>query len=245
MNAIRTLFFTAVLAPLTLIAGQPKPLNALLISGGGYHDYAQQIPLLTSNLNHEVQIHFDVAFTLDRLTNALFAKDYDVVVYDICLEDADPVVLENMMRTIREGKPAVMIHCAVHSFKKSAKVRDWENSVGMRSRIHDPFQPFNAEKVDPQNPILKGFPENWHTAGDELYQTIEMTAGSQPLLKVKSPQDGREHIVCWTHTYGRGRVFATTLGHDLHTVQSPDYILLLSRGLLWSCGRLGDSGQKD
>jgi uncharacterized protein len=240
MNATRTLLFTAFLAPLTLIAGQSKSLNALLISGGGYHDYAQQIPLLTSNLNHQVQVRFDVVFGLEPLTNALFAKGYDIVVYDICLEDADPIALENMMRTLRDGKPAVMIHCAVHSFKKSAKVRDWENSVGMRSRVHDPYQPFQAEKVVPPNPILKEFPENWRTAGDELYQTIEMTEDSQPLLKVKSPQDGRVHIVCWTHMCGQGRVFATTLGHDLKTIQNPDYTLLLSRGLLWACGQLPD-----
>jgi uncharacterized protein len=90
--------------------------------------------------------------------------------------------------------------------------------------------------------ILQGFPDRWQTSGDELYQTIEMTDDSHPLLRVKSPQDGREHIVCWTHTYGKGRVFATTLGHDLHTSQSPDCVLLLSRGLRWACGRLGGAG---
>jgi uncharacterized protein len=241
MNATRILLCAAVLAPLQLLAGQSKAITALLISGGGYHDYARQIPLLTSNLNQQVQVRFDVVSSLDRLTNAMFAQGYDVVVYDICFEDADPLVLENMLRTIRGGKPAVMIHCAVHSFKKSAKVRDWEESVGMRSRVHDPYQPFQTRKVDPRNAILEGFPENWRTAGDELYQTIEMIDDSRPLLKVKSPQDGREHIVCWTHAYGKGRVFATTLGHDLKTIQRPEYILLLSRGLLWACGELPET----
>jgi len=236
MNA-RTIFSIAIFLP-SVLFGQPKPINALLLSGGGYHDYAVQIPLLTSNISHRVQIKFDVSYNLDRLTNALFAQDYDVIVYDVCFDDVDQTILDNALRVIREGKPAVMIHCAVHAFRRSAEVREWENSVGMRSKVHDPFHSFQTEKVDPQNPILKGFPDHWRTSGDELYQTIEMTENSHPLLKVKSPQDGREHIVCWTHTYGKGRVFATTLGHDLHTSQSPDYVLLLSRGLLWACGRL-------
>jgi uncharacterized protein len=71
-----------------------------------------------------------------------------------------------------------------------------------------------------------------------LYQTIEFLSGSKPLLKVKSPHDGREHIVCWAHNFGKGRVFATTLGHDMQTATSPEYIRLLANGLLWSCGKL-------
>jgi type 1 glutamine amidotransferase len=43
--------------------------------------------------------------------------------------------------------------------------------------------------------------------------------------------------------YGKGRVFAATTGHDLHTVQSPDYVLLLTRGLLWACGGLDTTVQ--
>ena len=241
---VRTILITAIFLPFVLF-GQPKPVKALLLSGGGYHDYARQVPLLVSNINHQVQVNFEVAYNLDHLTNTLFAKNYDIVIYDVCVDEVDSTVLENILRTIQEGKPAVMIHCAVHSFQKSARIRDWQNCVGMRSRVHDPFQPFQTEKVDPGSIILQGFPDHWQTSGDELYQTIEMTPDSHPLLKVKSPQDGRGHIVCWTHTYGKGRVFGTTLGHDLHTSQSPDYVLLLSRGLLWACGRLDKGEQKD
>jgi type 1 glutamine amidotransferase len=240
---VRTIISTGIFLPFVLFA-QPKPLKALLLTGGGYHDYAQQVPLLVSNIAQHVQVTFDVAHNLDRLTNALFAQDYDVVVYDVCFEDVEQIVLENALRAIRQGKPTVMIHCAVHAFRKSEKIRDWENSVGMRSKVHDPFHSFQTEKVDPQHSILKGFPDHWQTSGDELYQTIEMTENSHPLLKAKSPHDGREHIVCWRHMYGKGQVFATTLGHDLHTSQSPDYVLLLTRGLLWACGKLDERDQK-
>ena len=213
-------------------------LKALWFSGGGYHDYAQQVPLLTSNLSQQAPVSFDLADTLDRLKKADFAAEYDLIVYDVCFTDIEPPLLENALRTLRDGKPAVMIHCAVHSFRNSPQIRQWEDAIGMRSKVHDPFQAFSTEKLDPEHPILNGFPDRWQTSGDELYQTIEMTADSHPLLKARSPQDGREHIVCWTHSYGKGRVFATSLGHDLHTSTSPDYVRLLSRGVLWACERL-------
>ena len=113
----------------------------------------------------------------------------------------------------------------------------------MRSKVHDPYGPFTVQKLDKDFPVTRSFPEEWNTPGDELYQTISIEPQSHQLLKAKSPHDGREHIVCWTYQSGRGRVFATTLGHDMKTAASPDYLQLLANGLLWACGKLGDDGK--
>jgi len=164
------------------------------------------------------------------------------VVYDLCFDEADGQLLDNALAVTRAGKPTVMIHCSVHAFRRSDKVHEWENCCGMRSKVHDPFQSFSTQKLDAKNPITKNWPEDWKTAGDELYQTIEFLPGSTPLLKAKSPKDGREHIVCWTSTYGQGKVFATTLGHDLKTAAQPEYLRLLANGLLWTCGKLDANG---
>ena len=223
-------------------ADQIAPLKALFITGGGYHDYAKLAPFLTTNLSQRVNVKFDVAFNLAVLKNEKFADGYDVIVYDVCFDEADPQFLENALKVARAGKPSVMIHCAVHAFRKSDRVHEWENYCGMRSKVHDPFQPFATEKLDAKNPITLSFPDNWKTPGDELYQTIELMPGSHPLLRAKSPRDGREHTVCWIHTYGKGRVFATTLGHDFKTAESADYLRLLANGLLWTCDKLGSDG---
>lgn len=224
-------------------AGQQPPLKALFITGGGYHDYAKLAPFLTTNLSQLANVKFDVAFNLDVLKNEKFADGYDVVVYDVCFDEADPILLENALKVAQAGKPSVMIHCAVHAFRKSSQVHEWENYCGMRSKVHDPFQPFATEKLDAQNPITLSFPADWKTPGDELYQTIELIEGSHPLLRAKSPRDGREHTVCWIHTYGQGRVFATTLGHDFKTAESPNYLHLLANGLLWTCDKLDNEGK--
>jgi hypothetical protein len=223
-------------------AGSNAPLKALFITGGGYHDYARLAPFLTSSLGKLINVKFDVVYDMNVLKNEKFADNYDVVVYDVCFDEADPLLLENALRTARAGRPSVMIHCAVHAFRKSDRVHEWENLCGMRSKVHDPFHAFATEKLDAQNPITLAFPADWKTPGDELYQTIELIDGSHPLLRAKSPRDGREHTVCWIHTYGKGRVFATTLGHDFKTAESPDYLRLLANGLLWTCNELEQDG---
>ena len=221
----------------------PAPLKALFLTGGGYHDYQKLAPHLTSNLSRLVNAQFTTAFDLSALTNAGFADAYDVVVYDVCFDNAPDAILESALQAARKGKPAVMIHCAVHAFRQSKKVQEWEACCGMKSKVHDPYCPFTVMKLDRDDPITKAFPDQWKTPGDELYQTISIDPQSHQLLKAKSPHDGREHIVCWRYQFGRGRIFATTLGHDLKTAESDDYLRLLANGLLWTCDKLANDGK--
>ncbi len=218
-------------------------LKTLFITGGGYHDYERLVPHLTTNLSALVHVTFAVKFDLDALKSPHFADAYDLVVYDVCFDEADGALLDNALSATRSGKPAVMIHCAVHAFRRSERVREWENCCGMRSKVHDPFQAFTTQKLDPTHPVLKDWPAEWKTPGDELYQTIELLPGSHPLLRAKSPRDQREHVVCWTSRYGKGRVFATTLGHDFKTAGDPHYLRLLANGLLWACDKLDNNGE--
>ena len=41
-----------------------------------------------------------------------------------------------------------------------------------------------------------------------------------------------------TLAFGKGRVFHTTLGHDMKTGNDPAYHRLLANGILWACGQL-------
>jgi uncharacterized protein len=224
-------------------AAAAPPIKVLFVTGGGWHDYAKQEPYLTNELGQIINVVFEVHTGLDLLRNPKFAEVCDVVLYDICLEEAPDESIQNALQAAREGKPAVLVHCTVHSFKKSPRVKEWEDFCGMTSKVHDPFGPFATTRLDEASPITKLFPNNWKTSGDELYQTISLGAESHPLLRAKSPHDGREHTVCWTRQFGQGRVFATTLGHDMKTCASPDFLRLLANGLLWACGKLEPDGQ--
>jgi type 1 glutamine amidotransferase len=221
---------------------RPRPLKVLWVAGGVFHDYDALVPQLTSKLGQLLNATFEVKLDLEIWRDEKFADGYDAVVYQFCRDEADGILIDHALQTTRSGKPTVLIHCAVHSFRKSDRVGEWERLCGMRSKVHDTYQPFQTVKLDPASPITKPWPEHWTTPGDELYQTIEFLPGSHPLLEVKSPQDGRTHIVAWTSSYGKGRVFATTLGHDLKTASMPDYQRLLANGLAWACGKLGDDG---
>ena len=52
-------------------------------------------------------------------------------------------------------------------------------------------------------------------------------------------------VVVWTNEYGpeRTRIFSTSLGHNNETVADGRYLDLITRGLLWATGKLGDDGE--
>lgn len=50
-------------------------------------------------------------------------------------------------------------------------------------------------------------------------------------------------MVIWVNTYGKAKVFGTTLGHGNATMQDPVYLDLVARGLLWACDKLEENGK--
>jgi type 1 glutamine amidotransferase len=242
-RALWLVLFLLCLVRLAAFAGDSNPspkLKALLVTGGGYHDYKSLVPLVTEKISEFANVEWEIQWGPEVLADPKFGQNADVVVYDMCFDETIHPSIDNVLKLTREGKPTVVIHCAVHSFKESD---EWRRLVGEVSRVHDKYQAIAAQKLDPNHPVLKSFPDNWQTAGDELYQTIQMGPDSHSLLKVISPATGAEHIVCWTNQYGKGRVFGTTLGHDMKTAQQADYQRLLAYGLLWACGKLDNQGK--
>lgn len=222
---------------------KPAKLKALLITGGGYHDYKALNPVITGKVSALAPISFELRSGLDTLKDPKFADGFDVVIYNFCFaSDKNKETVENALKTTRDGKPTVMVHCAMHTFQSSD---EWTDCCGMRTRVHDPYRAFAVIKADKNHPIVKSLPDEFDTTGDELYQTIKLGDRSTALLIGRAPKAkaGVEHVVAWSGTYGKAKVFSTTLGHDLKTVNLPVYHQLLANGILWACDKLDKDGK--
>jgi len=58
------------------------------------------------------------------------------------------------------------------------------------------------------------------------------------LATSRSERDGKDYPVVWINRYGAARVFGTTYGHSDDTFRDPVFLDYVSRGILWSAGRL-------
>jgi hypothetical protein len=58
------------------------------------------------------------------------------VVHNECFADvADAAFIENVLKPHREGKAAVVIHCAMHTFR-ALKENSWREFLGVTSTHH-------------------------------------------------------------------------------------------------------------
>ncbi len=242
-----------------------KPIRALLVIGGCCHDYGKQKDILTQGISARANVVWTVAYDPDTSTKHLnpvyenpdWAKNFDVVVHDECSSDVkDLDVIDRILRPHREGLPAVVLHCGMHSYRSEGwpkTVTPWFELTGLQTTGHGQQLPIAISFVDKQSPITKGL-EDWTTVKEELYNNItgKLLETARPLARgqqtVKS-RDGKETVedcvVTWTNTYrGKTKVFATTLGHNNDTVADARYLDLVTRGLLWSVDKLDEAHLK-
>ncbi len=238
------------------IARAAEPIHALLICGGCCHDYEAQKKLLTDGISARANVTWDIMLEggsskggVDRNHRMAiyekedWAKGYDVVVHDECFGDVTNVdFINHIAKAHFEGVPAVVIHCAIHSYRKS-KTDEWRKLLGVSSYYHDAARKFEVNNIKPEHPIMKGFPAVWHDpAPDELYRMKVLWPDCVPLAKTVAITNGPDTTCIWVNTYGKARVFGTTLGHDNKTVSDNVYLDMVTRGLLWACGKLDDKG---
>jgi len=249
-------------------AAETPALKALLITGGCCHDYAKQKDLLKNGLEARANLKVDIIYVADGSTspklpilgNPEYAKGYDVVIHDECGADINnEAIVEAVLKPHRDGIPGVNLHCGVHSYRIGDPNKPaangtphalWFEYLGLQSSGHGAQLPIAISFTDHESPITKDLAD-WTTIGEELYNNIKIFPTAHPLAHGKQVSKGAngtertsDFVVVWTNQYlGNTRVFTTTIGHNNQTVDDPRYLDLVTRGVLWACGKLGEDGK--
>ena len=231
---------------------QERPVRALLVIGGCCHDYAKQKDILTQGVSARADVKWTIAYDPDKSTSHLnpiyqdadWYKRFDVIVHDECSSGvADMQTVERILGPHKHGLAAVNLHCAMHCYRTAPypQTTPWMQFTGMNTNHHGPQLPISITFIDKDNPIVEGM-KNWTTIREELYhqESLLRTAHTLATGSQNSARYKDDDVVVWTNDYHGARVFSTTLGHNNETCADPRYLDLVTRGLLWSVGRLDD-----
>jgi uncharacterized protein len=159
---------------------------------------------------------------------------------------ADQALLE----FVRSGKGLVMFHFSVAAFNgwedyEKLSGCNWRPNQGHHSAAHD----FTVDIRDFEHPITRGLKKSLPQPKDELYANLKcQPEGSFHVLatayddhalyggkaRQPIPGPGLDRPSLWTVNYGKGRVFANMLGHDVAAVNTPTFIATFTRGAEWA-----------
>lgn len=230
-------------------AAPPKPLKALLITGGCCHDYSVQKELIKKGLEQRAYIDVEVVQQGGTATNSRiplyekenWAEGFDVVLHDECFSDVkDNAWTQRILKPHKNGLPAVVIHCAMHCYRDGTN--DWFEFCGVTSHRHGAHYPHEVLNRNAEHPIMQGLGKSWDNPAGELYWIEKVGPKTVPLCIAVNKEKGNDEVCVWTSSYGNKetRVFGTTLGHHNVTVEHPAFLNLLTRGTLWACDKLND-----
>ena len=223
---------------------QEKPIRALLITGGCCHDYARQKLILTRGISARANVQWTVVQQGGTSTNARipvyqdpqWADGFDIVVHNECFSNVrDEAWLERILKPHRAGTPAILIHCAMHCYRTGSD--GWFRFCGMQSPGHGPHYAYTVEPSIADHVITRPLGKAWKVPKGELYHSIKLFETATALGHAKRQGDQQPQICVWTNQYHKARVFATTIGHYNETMVAPEYLDMLTRGLLWAVGK--------
>jgi type 1 glutamine amidotransferase len=221
-----------------------KPIRALIVTGGCCHNYLYQTFALGSGVQKVANVDFEVVHVGGKGTEAMidlyndpdWAEPYEVVIHNECFANtAEPEYIRRITEAHRGGTPAVVVHCAMHSYR-AAEIDDWREFLGVSSRRHDHQSNYPVTVKAADHPVMKDFPKDWVTPKDELYIIEKVWPDTTVLATSKSEKDDSEHPVIWANDFDGTRIVGTTYGHSDETFGDDVFIRLLARSVLWAAG---------
>ena len=223
-------------------AGPPaeaeKPLQVLLVTGRDHpaHVWRQTTPVIAQALRDDPRADVRVIEDAHFLDSAALTRYHVIVLHYMNWKAPGPPepARANLQRFVERGGGLVLVHFACGAWQ------EWPGFGQLAGRVwnpqlrgHDPRGPFRVELSQPTHPITAGLAS--FDTDDELYTCLVGDAPIQVLATATSRIDRQVHPMAFVHQVGRGRVFQSTLGHDVKAL-NPATLELFRRGVAWAAG---------
>lgn len=222
----------------------------LIVRGGWQgHDPVASTDLYIPQLER-MGFSIDVEDTPEVYADAQTMARYDLIIQSVTMGSATVDEVEGLRAAVAAGAGLTGWHGGlIDSYRNSS---DYLQLVGAQFAAHpnrgtergrtdvEPYRDYTVRVTDlgKSHPITESMSDFDITT--EQYWVLTDSHNRVLLDCELISDDGDEWDetltmpVAWTRQWGRGRIFATTLGHTLDVLERPDVTGLIERGMHWA-----------
>jgi type 1 glutamine amidotransferase len=227
-----------------------QPKRALLVTvtkGFRHSSIPMSIDVLKKMADRSGAFTLDLAGTDEELQQKITPenlKTLDLIIFDNTTGDL-PISDANrtaMMDWLSAGHGVVGMHAATDTYHGWP---EYIKMIGGEFQTHPWHQKVTVRVEDRKFPGIEGFIKDPVIANDEIYEFKNYSRDDKDVLlsidnssidASKGDRADGDYASTWAKSYGKGRVFYTSLGHEEAVWNDPRYQDLVLGGIKWATG---------
>jgi len=213
--------------------------KALIVWGGWNGHEPKEVAEIFRDVLTREKFQVEVSDTLDAFLDAARLQALDLIVPVWTMGKITPEQLNPVLEAVKSGVGIAGCHGGMcDSFREAT---EWQFMTGGQWVAHpgNDGTPYTVQIAKVKNPIIEGM-KDFQVVSEQYYMHVDPAV--KVLATTRFPVADGPHVtngvvempVVWTKTYGRGRVFYNSLGHQANIVAMPQVLELMTRGFRWA-----------
>jgi uncharacterized protein len=204
--------------------------QALIVWGGWDGHQPEEVAGIFAGLLREEGFGVEVSDTLDSFKDAERLTGVDLIVPVWTMGKIESEQLKPLIAAVKEGGTGIAgCHGGMgDSFRNEV---EYQYMVGGQWVAHpgNDGVTYTVRIKDRGHQLTEGM-DDFVVVSEKYYMHVD------PAIHVHAVTDfdDVEMPVVWTKTYGAGKVYYNSLGHQANIVRMPETLELMRRGLLWA-----------
>ncbi|WP_082927798.1 ThuA domain-containing protein [Paenibacillus oryzisoli] len=204
--------------------------QALIVWGGWDGHQPEEVAGILAGVLREEGYGVEVSDTLDSFRDEERLAGVDLIVPVWTMGKIEKEQLTPLINAVKVGGTGIAgCHGGMaDSFRNEV---EYQYMVGGQWVAHpgNDGVTYTVRMKDSEQPLTKGIGD-FVVVSEKYYMHVD------PAIKVHAVTDfdDVEMPVVWTKTYGAGKVYYNSLGHQANIVRMPETLELMRRGMLWA-----------
>ncbi|MFC5451520.1 ThuA domain-containing protein [Paenibacillus aestuarii] len=204
--------------------------QALIVWGGWDGHQPEEVAGIFGGVLREEGFQVEISNTLDSFKDAERLASVDLIVPVWTMGTIEKEQLAPLLAAVKEGGTGIAgCHGGMaDSFRNEV---EYQYMVGGQWVAHpgNDGVTYTVRIKNQEQPLTSGI-EDFVVVSEKYYMHVD------PAIQVHAVTDfgDVEMPVVWTKTYGNGKVYYNSLGHQANIVRMPQTLELMRRGMLWA-----------